>query len=296
MKYNLTGGKVHRKLNHSYQIVLGICLMLFVSLVFCCLSQAQKSDTVGWVLKLPSIWVTNEDLRESFIQRYADSLNDFDTTKAIPAFVFKYDFDNVHFSSWWGPHHPISLRKLIFDNVDNKILLREVIKMTSSPELDKVITPDEASQIYIPFYRYSTRELAKIRLQEIHNEGPWVNKSTLVVKGYLNGEKLAPDSSGINVVLQRVYSDHIDLIRDSSSYSFSQFQNSIGLNFSYGEELFWTSHFTYEYLSGLVIEIRIVQPNKNNNDSNIKYTISENPSGHGEGRYITVEKENTVIK
>lgn len=147
-----------------------VTLVFVLALCEPCFAQTQDTLRIHtYQFALPDISTSDSSLRERFVQNYADSLNNYDMNMSFPSFLFQYDFDSRHSSYWMSTHKPISLRKLIFNRVQNKLLLKSVINRTSEPSLDKVIVPDEFSGIWIPFYEYSTRALAKIRLEEILN-------------------------------------------------------------------------------------------------------------------------------
>ncbi|MBL4898671.1 MAG: hypothetical protein JKX76_03370 [Colwellia sp.] len=162
--------------------------------------------------------------------------------------------------------------------------------MDSASELDKIIVPGDFEQMYMPFYQFSTRELAKIRLHELKNLAPWPVKARFIINGFLNENRLNDDSTGIEVELVKTPGMSLDLRKDSSSYSIDNFPNSIGLIFSFRKITFWTDYFTYDALSGLEIEIRILEHKDNSEDGVTRtYEISEFPSGHGRGRFITIQ-------
>lgn len=114
-------------------------------------------------------WLTPEKYRESFIKKIAQELNSWKEGDSLPSFLYKVDFDSRHGGYWWTLHTPLSLRKMIFDLVDNEKILLEIIRNKNI--FDK--TSDIPIQDFVPpFSDYSNYELSKYRLEEIYNMKP----------------------------------------------------------------------------------------------------------------------------
>ena len=66
-------------------------LIFFLYIFSCSTSIGQSPDSSAsdqWVLKIPYVYTSMDDLRERFVQSIVDSLNNYDSARVIPAFIF----------------------------------------------------------------------------------------------------------------------------------------------------------------------------------------------------------------
>ena len=108
--------------------------MKSIILLLCFFSLKSYSQDTITILKDTSLRDLNsfkmfnfKDERILLVNNLLDSLNKFEQGK-IPFFVSNYDFDYQNQSLWKSVHEPISLRKMIFDSVKNKMVLLAIIK------------------------------------------------------------------------------------------------------------------------------------------------------------------------
>ena len=94
---------------------------------------------------------------------YADSLNFLVKTDSLPSFVFNPCFDNKPIF-WKSLHSAVSLRKMILDNVTNKVVLERLYKNNKL----KIICIISSKEIEIPLSEKSFSELSKERLKELY--------------------------------------------------------------------------------------------------------------------------------
>lgn len=106
------------------------------------------------------------------IQAYATTLNQYKKGDNLPEFLFNVDFDyeNVFYLkiNKGNSTKIVSLRKLIFDHVENQILLLELFQNPNKifDTLSKY-NEKESPFLKIEYGHYSNRELAKMRYETI---------------------------------------------------------------------------------------------------------------------------------
>lgn len=111
----------------------------------------------------------------NYVQKYADSLNNFecDRCKVLPDFFYEHDFDRKSgYKISTALHSSVSIRKLIIDKIDNEPLLNAVLRAKDKRLRKRTKLPRKHYMGYvpIPFQEYSMLELVKYRLQELMNE------------------------------------------------------------------------------------------------------------------------------
>jgi len=113
--------------------------------------------------------------RVSFIQKYVDSLNNYQnsTKDELPVFFTTVDFDRKYGGQFnLTVNGKVSLRKLIIDKLTNVDLMLKV-KRSKDPllKLKYEDKPPGISNYYtkIPFQQHSTYELVVMKLDEIEN-------------------------------------------------------------------------------------------------------------------------------
>jgi hypothetical protein len=128
-------------------------------------------EKVDWALAFDSIKAKNqsEGIKVEFLQQFIDSLNNFREGSMLPHFLLNYNFDSQHLAYWESVHQATSLRKLIFDEVINKEVLREILQREVYKTKPATANGNDY-EISIPFSEYSIYELAKYRLEELKNE------------------------------------------------------------------------------------------------------------------------------
>lgn len=143
-----------------------IILICFLSLIrFNCFCQTKiqvtLSDTIAYNL---------EYSRNLFISTHVDSLNNYKVGN-LPFFLANYDFDYNNSIYWDGYHQANCLRKMIFEKVNNKKLLKAIIK---SKNKNYKKTSDMMLQIYyetkIPYQEISNLDFAKERLKALKHK------------------------------------------------------------------------------------------------------------------------------
>ncbi|HEY9047596.1 MAG TPA: hypothetical protein VIN08_16935 [Ohtaekwangia sp.] len=115
------------------------------------------------------------------LNRYADSLNFITNPKQLPVFLGDYLFDWKHRDHLYpcltdDPDELISMRKIILSRVLREDVLEWIIS-NKNTNYDKLYIPEEVKKLFqndiysvfpvIPYMKYTTRDLARIRLEEI---------------------------------------------------------------------------------------------------------------------------------
>lgn len=132
-----------------------------------CFSQQDSIRPAG---KAMLIKIKN---RKEFVTEYVKKLNSYNKNEKIPTFFYEYNFDDKNKRYWVSRHSAISLRKLIIEKIDNKDLLKAVLK--SKDRLIKKRKRKKRERGYFvvfnnPFQEYSNYDLVKLRLEEIWND------------------------------------------------------------------------------------------------------------------------------
>ena len=110
-----------------------------------------------------------------YVQKYADSLNNFECNncKILPDFFYDYNFDKKNgYRVSSGLHSSVSIRKLIIDKINNESLLNAVLRTKDRRLKKRHKIPKRRAYTYVitPYQEYSTYKLVKFRLQELMNE------------------------------------------------------------------------------------------------------------------------------
>ena len=142
--------------------------LLFYFVLFCCISGCAQQNGV---YNISNQQIDKNKVRETFLQPFIDSLNNYKVGNELPFFLNIVDFDTKNAGYWDNFHSPISLRKQIFDNVENQIVLEQIIN-SDNKHYKKIYRIEKAnnnafSDNSIPFSKYSIKEIAQFRLDEI---------------------------------------------------------------------------------------------------------------------------------
>jgi len=116
------------------------------------------------------------------INSFADSLNFWAKNGRMPDFIFDQNFDHSLIGltrDCFARQHFISFRKAVFDRVINENILVAITE-AQDKRLDEYYRPEELESLQknhtsvhgttypdLPYMKYSTRELAKRRLNEL---------------------------------------------------------------------------------------------------------------------------------
>lgn len=146
--------------------------MGYVIIVAGCVSESEKKNkdsghkVVGESVTLDSNFVNNKDKSalDIIVHTYADSINDIASTNQAPLFLEETQLDYEHTGILSSFHDPLSLRKLIFDQVTNCTSLNLILLDKSGTYKKK---PKKQHDINVDFIDLSVYDLAQRRYKEL---------------------------------------------------------------------------------------------------------------------------------
>lgn len=125
------------------------------------------------------------------INEYTDSLNFWSINDPLPNFLFEANFDHSLMGltrECFAKPKFISFRKAVFDRIVNEEILAAIV-VAKDRRLDERYNPKELERISrnhpsvhgstypdLPYMKYSTRELAARRLEELRKKKELFNK------------------------------------------------------------------------------------------------------------------------
>lgn len=105
--------------------------------------------------------ITSDDIREKFLNKYVDSLKNFNTV--FPKTILDANFDKKHYTKWRNMHKPESLRRFILNKIRDTTVLDSIKEYLENQSRNKFVDD------LLPFSDYTFLDLLKIRIEEIKN-------------------------------------------------------------------------------------------------------------------------------
>lgn len=129
------------------------------------IGSSNHSVDIHKVVMLDSAFIKNKDKSplDIFIDTYADSINNMQERR-LPLFLDDAQFDYHNIGIYSPFHNPLSLRKLIFDRVDNCKSLKVIINSSRNTLKNK---PEIQHGIHIEYSEYSFQDLVQKRFKEL---------------------------------------------------------------------------------------------------------------------------------
>ena len=108
--------------------------------------------------------------RTIFITVLSDSLNNY-TRGRLPLFLLLNDLDYIYANLWDGNHQPICLRKMIFEKVNNRKVLKAIIK-SKNKNYQRISERrlHVFGSLKIQYQDVSNMDFAKERIKELRNK------------------------------------------------------------------------------------------------------------------------------
>ncbi len=154
---------------------------LVFSSIYFVTNNCYSQDSTDWQTAFDTLKpISQSKTRDVFLKPYIDSLNNY-RNGDLPVFLSDYRFDSRYLVYWNSLHSPISLRKIIFDAIDNRMILEKIIKLKDEKfkKAENINNAKNEYNIIIPFAKFSNMELAKFRLEELKQE---MNNDTILIK------------------------------------------------------------------------------------------------------------------
>lgn len=131
---------------------------------------AQK-DTINTAMLNTNEQIISKDVaRNNFLQSYIDSLNLYESGE-LPFFLSQVDFDYKNAGYWSNLNSPVSMRKIIFDNIVNENVLQVIINSKNKVYRQTFYFENKGFiNIQIPFIMFSNYQLALLRYEELKQE------------------------------------------------------------------------------------------------------------------------------
>ncbi len=153
----------------NYLIVVAIFLMSYI--ISCGQSEntreVQNADTSTKLILTDTSVLANARLSplDFFVKKYADSVNWISSSNNIPLFITNPQFDYDNMGVWSPSHHPLPLRFMIFEKVDNCNALKVLIQ--SNYRLYK-LKPVIQNNMDVDHIKLSFYELALNRYKQLN--------------------------------------------------------------------------------------------------------------------------------
>jgi hypothetical protein len=150
--------------------LIAMMMILLSALISCRQNRidgkGQKADDSSALMLLDSSILDYSKLSpfDSFIKKYADSVNHIKTAEDIPVFVSNPQFDYESAGMWSPSHHPLPLRFMIFEKVNNCDALKVLLQTNNHAYKVK---PQKKYDIDVEYIQLSFYDLAFDRYKRL---------------------------------------------------------------------------------------------------------------------------------
>jgi len=129
-----------------------------INLVLLCSCSHKEPQNIGKDAAYNVPLVPLKTVLKTKAESYADSLMSMNKM-GMPYFLTQNNFEISNHLYWDSPYKPISIRKLILQEIKKVDILDSLINLK--------IPEDKQIDAYFPYIDYSFKELAKLRKEEL---------------------------------------------------------------------------------------------------------------------------------